>query len=270
MKPAAFWPCWCTSPRRPARRTSSSGAIRDHEVGIHTSAEDGPARYIPLDQLALRVTNGRFALIWDDGTGELREVSVCSGHMLNNSRAPAICRLLADVSRDGTAQIVGLDWGQARDFPYLPRVTPGLVILRLAQWRIGHATAHEMAGQPDRFLRLSNRVEPGGLSPTQRTVPRTGGSTGASLRTAGGSVRGHATGANQGCRTPPVARRGRASSCQVCCSSPGSSRPGAAARPATPGRGLEQGPAPRRRAPAGSPSSTRPKRSNPRTGRPWH
>ncbi|MGR4878070.1 lantibiotic dehydratase [Streptomyces sp. LARHCF249] len=126
-------------------------AIRDHEVGIRTSAEDGPARYIPLDQLAVRVTNGRFALIWDDGTGELRKVSVCSGHMLNNSRAPAVCRFLAEVSRDGTAQIVGFDWGPARDFPYLPRVTSGPVVLRLAQWRIDHATAQEMAGQPDLF-----------------------------------------------------------------------------------------------------------------------
>ncbi|MEV6956897.1 lantibiotic dehydratase [Streptomyces sp. NPDC051183] len=127
-------------------------AIRDHEVGIRTSAQDGPARYIPLDRLAVRVTNGRFALIWDDdGTGELREVSVCSGHMLNNIRAPAVCRFLADVSRDGTAQIVGFDWGPARDFPYLPRVTSGRVVLRPAQWRIDHAAAHEMAGQPDRF-----------------------------------------------------------------------------------------------------------------------
>ncbi|UQX04767.1 lantibiotic dehydratase [Streptomyces sp. RerS4] len=126
-------------------------AIRDHEVGIRTSAEDGPARSIPLDQLAVRVTNGRFVLVWDDGTGELREVSVCSGHMLNNSRAPAVCRFLAEVSRDGTAQIVGFDWGPARDFPYLPRVASDRVVLRLAQWRIDHATAHEMAGPPDRF-----------------------------------------------------------------------------------------------------------------------
>jgi hypothetical protein len=126
-------------------------AIRDHEVGIRTSAEDGPARYIPLDQLAVRVTNGRFALIWDDGTGELREVRVCSGHMLNHSRAPAVCQFLADVSRDGTAQLIGFDWGPARDFPYLPRVTSGPVILHPAQWRIDHTTAHEMAGQPDRF-----------------------------------------------------------------------------------------------------------------------
>ncbi|MFE2278096.1 lantibiotic dehydratase [Streptomyces sp. NPDC059454] len=126
-------------------------AIRDYEVGIRTSAEDGPARYIPLEQLAVRVTNGRFALIWDDGTGELREVTVCSGHMLNHSRAPAVCQFLADVSRDGTAQLIGFDWGPARDFPYLPRVTSGPVILHPAQWRIDHAAAHEMAGQPDRF-----------------------------------------------------------------------------------------------------------------------
>ncbi|MEV5974864.1 lantibiotic dehydratase [Streptomyces sp. NPDC051921] len=126
-------------------------AIRDHEVGIRTSAADGPARPIPLDQLAVRVTNGRFALVWDDGAGERREVGVCSGHMLNNVRAPAVCRFLAEVSRDGTAQVVGFDWGPARDFPYLPRVTSGRVVLRPAQWRIDHATAHELAAEPDLF-----------------------------------------------------------------------------------------------------------------------
>ncbi len=126
-------------------------AIRDHEVGIRTSAEDGPARYIPLDQLAVRITNGRFALVWVDGTGERREISVCSGHMLNHSRAPAACQFLAEVSRDGSAQLIGFDWGPARGFPYLPRVTSGRVILHPAQWRIDDTAAHEMAGQPDRF-----------------------------------------------------------------------------------------------------------------------
>lgn len=125
--------------------------VRDHEIGIRTGAEDGPARCIPLDEVTVRVTNGRFALIWDDGTGAVQEVAVCAGHMLNHSRAPAICRFLADMSRDGIAQLAGFDWGPARSFPYLPRVTCGPIVLRPAQWRIDHPLAQELTGHLDRF-----------------------------------------------------------------------------------------------------------------------
>ncbi|WP_030267155.1 lantibiotic dehydratase [Streptomyces sp. NRRL B-24484] len=140
--------------------------VRDHEIGIRTSAEDGPARYVPLDELAVRISDGRLALIWDDGgagpdpgadgTGErvpraVREVTVCSGHMLNHSRAPAVCRFLADLSHDGTAQLAGFDWGPARHFPYLPRVTCGRIVLRPAQWRVDHLQARRLTGSPDGF-----------------------------------------------------------------------------------------------------------------------
>ncbi|MFJ8621999.1 lantibiotic dehydratase [Kitasatospora sp. NPDC093550] len=148
--------------------------VRDHEIGIRTSAEDGPARSIPLVELAVRITDGRLTLVWDEGasgggpgakgTGEhgtravsrtaprtVREVTVCSGHMLNHSRAPAVCRFLADLSHDGTAQLTGFDWGPARHFPYLPRVTRGRIVLRPAQWRVDHRLAQRLTGSPDGF-----------------------------------------------------------------------------------------------------------------------
>ncbi|MFF2122597.1 lantibiotic dehydratase [Kitasatospora sp. NPDC058184] len=126
-------------------------AVRDHEIGIRTSAEPGPTRWIPLDELAVRVTDARFALIWDDRTGTVREIAVRAGHMLNHSRAPAVCRFLADLSRDGTALLTGFDWGPARRFPYLPRVTRGPLVLRPAQWRLDHARGQELTGHPDGF-----------------------------------------------------------------------------------------------------------------------
>ncbi|GAB7184640.1 hypothetical protein ATKI12_4471 [Kitasatospora sp. Ki12] len=125
--------------------------VRDHEVGIRTSAADGPARFIPLDELAVRITDGRFALVWDDGTGAVREVAVCAGHMLNHSRAPAVCRFLADLSHDRTALLTGFDWGPARGFPRLPRITSGRIVLRPAQWRIDHTTAARLTAHPDGF-----------------------------------------------------------------------------------------------------------------------
>ena len=108
---------------------------RVYEVGIPASATPTGATLIPLNQLYVRVSAGRFVLIWD--TDPTTEVIPCAGHMLNHARAPAICRFLADLSRDGSAQLVGFDWGPARRFPFLPRVQSGRVVLHLAQWRLG-------------------------------------------------------------------------------------------------------------------------------------
>jgi len=108
--------------------------IREYEVGLQTSAHPGTARFIPLDELAVRINHGRFTLIWDAEDGEQpREVIDCAGHMLNHSRAPAICPFLSENGRDGTAQLTGFDWGPARNFPFLPRIESGRCVLRLAR-----------------------------------------------------------------------------------------------------------------------------------------
>lgn len=109
---------------------------RDHQIGLRASAHPDGMRTIPLDELVVRVTAGRFALLWQAPGAPPRRVEVCAGHMLNHKRAPALCRFLADVGRDGMVQLNGFDWGVARDFPYLPRLQAGRVVLRLAQWRI--------------------------------------------------------------------------------------------------------------------------------------
>jgi thiopeptide-type bacteriocin biosynthesis protein len=61
--------------------------------------------------------------------------------MLNNARAPVAMRFLDDMSRDGQAQFGAFDWGPAADFPFLPRVQAGRVVLSLARWCI-EAPAH--------------------------------------------------------------------------------------------------------------------------------
>jgi thiopeptide-type bacteriocin biosynthesis protein len=56
--------------------------------------------------------------------------------MLNPAEAPAAARFLAEVGRDGRAQLGGFSWGPAAGFPYLPRVQAGRIVLRPASWRL--------------------------------------------------------------------------------------------------------------------------------------
>jgi thiopeptide-type bacteriocin biosynthesis protein len=67
------------------------------------------------------------------------EVEVAAGHMLSPAEAPAVCRFLAKVGRDGRAQLGGFSWGPAGGFPFLPRVQAGRVILSPASWRLDPA-----------------------------------------------------------------------------------------------------------------------------------
>jgi thiopeptide-type bacteriocin biosynthesis protein len=120
--------------------------IREYEVGIASSAHATGARAIRLDELTVRVSGGRFVLVWQRPGDEPCEVVTCAGHMLNHSGAPTICRLLSDISRDRVGQLVGFDWGPARRLPFLPRVQSGRSVLRLAQWRIDAMNAHEVFG----------------------------------------------------------------------------------------------------------------------------
>ena len=57
---------------------------------------------------------------------------VYSGHMLNSLRAPTLCRFLSDVRQDGGAQLSPFSWGATSDFPYLPRIERGRVVLSVA------------------------------------------------------------------------------------------------------------------------------------------
>jgi thiopeptide-type bacteriocin biosynthesis protein len=108
-------------------------AIHDHELVVGTSAAVPADRVIPLDELVVGVRDGRLRLWWPAGGAE---VEVAAGHMLNPAEAPAVCRFLAEVGRDGRAQLGGFSWGPAAGFPFLPRVQAGRVVLRPASWRL--------------------------------------------------------------------------------------------------------------------------------------
>src|SRR4029077_19333941 len=83
------------------------------------------------------IRNDRCYLRWPPAG---RDVVVTGGHMLNYLRAPAICRFLTEISRDGSCQLSGFQWGTASNFGFLPRVRVGRIILSPAQWRIRRAS----------------------------------------------------------------------------------------------------------------------------------
>jgi thiopeptide-type bacteriocin biosynthesis protein len=104
---------------------------------------------IPLDELTVGVRHGRFRIRWSRHNAD---VLVCTGHMLNSSRAPTVCRFLSDVRHDGVPQLGPFSWGGTSDFPYLPRVERGRIVLSLARWRLDP----RLGSTPGRFQRALN------------------------------------------------------------------------------------------------------------------
>ncbi|MFL5699107.1 MAG: lantibiotic dehydratase [Ktedonobacteraceae bacterium] len=112
-------------------------AVRSHEIAIGVSPGVDTCKVIPLDELVVGIRDNRFYVRW---LAEDTDIVITAGHMLNTMQAPAICRFLAELSRESAAQLSSFDWGPARSFPSLPRVQVGRVVLREAQWRIDTLT----------------------------------------------------------------------------------------------------------------------------------
>jgi lantibiotic biosynthesis protein len=121
----------------PRRLRQANVAVRPagdgFELALGTSPGVPADRVVPLDELAVGVREGRLRVWWPAAGAE---VEVTAGHMLNPTEAPAVARFLAEVGRDGRAQLGGFSWGPAAGFPYLPRVQAGRVVLRPASWRL--------------------------------------------------------------------------------------------------------------------------------------
>ena len=114
-----------------------SPAVRSHEIAIGVSPGVDTSKVIPLDELMVGIRDNRFYVRW---LAEDTDIVITAGHMLNTMQAPAICRFLAELSRESAAQLSSFDWGPARSFPSLPRVQVGRVVLREAQWSIDTLT----------------------------------------------------------------------------------------------------------------------------------
>ncbi len=122
---------------------------RKYEIALGVGSGGGAARTIPLDELVVGIRDDRFYIRWPAAG---RDVAITSGHMLNYLRAPAVCRFLAEASRDGCCYLAGFNWGSASNFPFLPRIQVGRLVLALAQWRLAANSAGEMSAEhPDDF-----------------------------------------------------------------------------------------------------------------------
>jgi hypothetical protein len=82
-------------------------ATRRSQVGLTVTAAEEPMRPIPLSDLHVCVEQDRFVLRWIVDGVDRGEVRTVSGHMLNSSGAPPLCRFLDDVAYDGRASAFG-------------------------------------------------------------------------------------------------------------------------------------------------------------------
>ncbi|HTX59879.1 MAG TPA: lantibiotic dehydratase family protein, partial [Verrucomicrobiae bacterium] len=107
---------------------------------------------LDLADLWVGVEEERFFL-WSQSRG--RRVGVRETHALTTySSAPNLCRLLALLHADGR-RFPGVDWGPAQEFPYLPRLRRGRVVLSPRRWRFSRAQFGVTAAQAQReFERL--------------------------------------------------------------------------------------------------------------------
>ncbi|MFK4085807.1 lantibiotic dehydratase [Kribbella sp. NPDC020789] len=128
--------------------------VREREIALTTTPGK---RQLPPDELVVGLSGDRFVLRWAvDG----REVVPCAGHMLNTAGAPEIVRFLEHVFHDARLVNLGFSWGPAADFPFLPRVQRGRLVLSPAMWRVEPADLTDFTGwrkrwQPPRYVYLA-------------------------------------------------------------------------------------------------------------------
>ena len=136
---------------RPVRARTANVAVRPlvraFEVPVGVAPSLPPDAVIRVDELSVRLRDGRLRLCWDrDG----REVSLAAGHMLNPAAAPALCRQLLELASDGLVDLLPFSWGPVSAMPFLPRVRAGRVVLHPARWRLdlsGNDGAQAVADQ---------------------------------------------------------------------------------------------------------------------------
>ena len=69
----------------------------------------------------------------------------CAGHMLNSQVAPAVVEFLDELTRLGRAVPIPFSWGAVSDFPFLPRLQSGRVVLSPATWTLRPADMESFA-----------------------------------------------------------------------------------------------------------------------------
>jgi thiopeptide-type bacteriocin biosynthesis protein len=107
--------------------------IHAHEIVVNTEPGVAETRAIRLDDLIVEVDESGFRVC----SRSLRvNVMPSAKHMLNRHHAPASCQFLDAVAQQGRTLLTPFDWGAAADFPFLPRIQCGQVVLMPAQWKL--------------------------------------------------------------------------------------------------------------------------------------
>ncbi|MFE6867707.1 lantibiotic dehydratase [Kitasatospora sp. NPDC057692] len=122
-------------------------AVHEYEIVLDVPAGVPSERVVSLDDILVGVRNDRYRLRSRRLDAVLRPTA---RHMLNTHQAPAVCRFLDEVARDGAPEFTAFDWGPAADFPFLPRVQYGRIVLAPARWLLRPAAADGHDGGEDR------------------------------------------------------------------------------------------------------------------------
>ncbi|MFJ6381110.1 lantibiotic dehydratase [Kitasatospora sp. NPDC092039] len=106
-------------------------AVTGHEIVLDVPAGVNAEHTVTPDDILVSVHGDRYRLRSRRLGTELRPTT---RHMLNPHQAPAVCRFLDEVARDGSPEFAPFDWGPAAGFPFLPRVQYGRIVLAPARW----------------------------------------------------------------------------------------------------------------------------------------
>lgn len=112
---------------------SARPALRDAELALGVNHSPGTAVGIDPRDLRVRVHGGRL-LIRNSRSGEF--LRFFTNTRFNVLHAPNIIRFLWEVSLEGQTRIVPFDWGEAKAFPFLPRVRVGNIVLSPSRWNV--------------------------------------------------------------------------------------------------------------------------------------
>jgi thiopeptide-type bacteriocin biosynthesis protein len=117
-----------------AANVSVHPSTRLFAIPLGTLATD-PATPLALETLLVGLHQGRF-YIRSQEYG--KEVKVRSTHLLNLARyGPPVARFLLEVAGDLAPHLHPFSWGNAAsNFPFLPRLRMGRIVLSLAQWQL--------------------------------------------------------------------------------------------------------------------------------------
>lgn len=116
-----------------------------HVIPLDGQAVGRSLVVIPIEELAVRLEDGRLHLRWQREGVEVRAACM---HMLNYRLAPPVARFLHTVSHDGESSLAPFYWGPAESLPFRPRVQAGRVVLRLAEWSLDQSYFADFSKDP--------------------------------------------------------------------------------------------------------------------------